>query len=255
MSSRLAKPWFRARGPAARFISGHSICESYLKRFNLDFRKFCTCDSSSGDLLHDLFSCRQFSQINFDPRFCGPEDLTSVPFLKSFLSFTQIRENFRRSQCQLFLWLFSGVLFSCLHLGTIHLYCFFCFYVIHFFPSLSYLVFGLFFRFLFSGGSFFSSSRCPLCHSIFIYIEGIPQRYDFLELYPFQLEICFSSPWIFLFWLLLVASSLPPPPFCLFLRGERERKETNKEINLKYNLRGLYSPFFLYVIFLFSIRF
>ena len=98
VSSRLSRPWFRARGPAARFISGHSLCESYLSRFNLDTRKFCTCDLAPGDLLHDLFYCKQFSKINFDPGLCGPEDVTAAPLYKPFLEFSQIRESFRRAQ-------------------------------------------------------------------------------------------------------------------------------------------------------------
>ena len=98
VSLRLSRPWFRARGPAARFISGHSLCESYLSRFSLDTRKFCTCDLAAGDLLHDLFYCKQFSKINFDPGLCGPEDLTAAPLYKPFLEFSQIRESFRRAQ-------------------------------------------------------------------------------------------------------------------------------------------------------------
>ena len=60
VSSRLSRTWFKARGPLARFISGHSVCESYLKRFNLVSRQFCTCEFSPGDLLHDLFSVGNF---------------------------------------------------------------------------------------------------------------------------------------------------------------------------------------------------
>ena len=101
VSSRLSRPWFKARGPLARFISGHSLCELYLKRFNLVSRRFCTCEHSPGDLLHDLFYCRQFSKINFSSHDYDPSVLTSEPLYSDFLKFAKLRESLRRFQLSL----------------------------------------------------------------------------------------------------------------------------------------------------------
>ena len=101
VSSILSRPWFKARGPLARFISGHSECESYLKRFNIVSRQFCTCEFSPGDLFHDLFSCRQFSKINCNSHDYDPGVLTSEPLYLYFLRFAKLRESYRRFQLSL----------------------------------------------------------------------------------------------------------------------------------------------------------
>ena len=96
-SSRLSKPWLCPHGPAARFLSGHSICADYLARFHVSSTLFCSC-LSSGDLLHDLLYCNHFSHINspfYGVNLC---DLVAFPLFPLFLQFIKDREVKRLTQ-------------------------------------------------------------------------------------------------------------------------------------------------------------
>ena len=96
--SRLNCFWLCPRGPLARFLSGHSICADYLSRFNIATVEFCACESTPGDLLHDLYSCHQFFHLNRD--FVGqvPPSLISKQFYSAFLEFSGLREYKRLTQ-------------------------------------------------------------------------------------------------------------------------------------------------------------
>ena len=96
--SRLTCLWFCPRGPLARFLSGHSICADYLSRFNIATVEFCACESTPGDLLHDLYSCHQFLHLNRVFIGQAPPSLISKQFYSVFLEFSRLREFKRLTQ-------------------------------------------------------------------------------------------------------------------------------------------------------------
>ena len=98
IQSRISRPWICSRGPLARFLSGHSICEEYFDRFNISKGRLCPCDSPSRGLLHDLFDCIHFSHYNFFFAGCDPSVLTAEPYYHFLLEFSRVRELRRRSQ-------------------------------------------------------------------------------------------------------------------------------------------------------------
>ena len=94
---RLSRFWICPRGPLARFLSGHSLCDDYFSRFFIKHGTLCRCSPPGGSLLHDLFQCDRFRDVGGAFDGCDPEALTSRPLYDRFLHFVRIREATVRS--------------------------------------------------------------------------------------------------------------------------------------------------------------